>query len=119
MALEMCGACGRHHLTTLSACPHCGAARGIGGRSLTPAAALLGLALVACGGDDTTDDTGTIQALYGVPDSGQWDDNDQDGYSPADGDCDDEDETRHPGATETAGDGVDSDCDGEDDPATQ
>jgi hypothetical protein len=36
------------------------------------------------------------------------------GYSIDDGDCDEGDDQVHPGATETCGDGVDSDCDGED-----
>ncbi len=117
MALVPCSACGRHHKRTVRACPHCGTAT-TATPSLTPAAALLGLALVACGGDDTDTTDSAVQALYGVPDSGQWDDNDDDGYSPSEGDCDDDDPDRHPEATEIAGDGVDSDCDGEDDPAT-
>ena len=89
------------------------------GPALSPAIALLGLALVACGGDTGTNDDTAVQALYGVPDSGLHDDIDQDGFTPSDGDCNDDDDTVHPGATETAGDGVDSDCDGEDDPATE
>jgi hypothetical protein len=40
-------------------------------------------------------------------------DADGDGYR-ADEDCDDGDGSRHPGATETCGDGVDQDCDGAD-----
>jgi len=39
------------------------------------------------------------------------DDNDGDGYSPADGDCDDSDNDVHPGAQDVC-DGVDNDCDG-------
>jgi hypothetical protein len=59
--------------------------------------------------------------MYGEPvtdfepsDTGTVDD-DGDGYSEQDGDCDDDDATVFPGATETAGDGVDSDCDGSED----
>jgi hypothetical protein len=37
---------------------------------------------------------------------------DGDGYSEAEGDCDDGDDTAYPGASEVAGDGVDNDCDG-------
>ena len=41
-------------------------------------------------------------------------DHDRDGYAPADGDCDDTDASVYPGAPETAGDGIDQDCDGAD-----
>jgi len=41
-------------------------------------------------------------------------DADADGVAECEGDCDDHDATIYPGATETVGDGVDSDCDGDD-----
>lgn len=54
------------------------------------------------GGDATTDLTGTENT-----------DKDYDGFM-ADEDCDDLDPYVHPGAAETASDGIDSDCDGSD-----
>ncbi len=41
------------------------------------------------------------------------DDQDGDGYTVADGDCDDADASAHPNAPEDCGDGVDNDCDGD------
>ena len=55
------------------------------------------------------------QPEYGVPDTGMYTDNDGDGYSEAEGDCDDEDASRLPGAEEIPGDGVDSICNDDDD----
>jgi len=48
----------------------------------------------------------------------RWTDRDQDGYGSHFGghDCDEGDPRRHPGAVEIPGDGVDSDCDGLDNP---
>ena len=52
-------------------------------------------------------------ARVGEPSSGaQRDDEDGDGYTTDDGDCDDTDPTVHPGAEDVCGDDVDGDCDG-------
>ncbi|MEE2751654.1 MAG: putative metal-binding motif-containing protein [Myxococcota bacterium] len=118
MSLRPCPNCTEHIFESTVVCPHCEAplvrsgsstARSIG------AAALLGLALSGCsdgGGTDT--DTGEAVALYGVPDTGMYVDEDGDGVSEMDGDCDDGDASIHPGAEETPDDGIDSNCDGED-----
>jgi hypothetical protein len=55
--------------------------------------------------------------MYGAGDTADTGDVDADGdgYTVADGDCDDTNADIHPGATETPGDGVDSNCDGNDD----
>ena len=45
---------------------------------------------------------------------GYHDDSDGDGYTTSAGDCDDADATAYPGATETAYDTIDQDCDGTD-----
>ena len=142
--LVVCPKCQRHTLVSAQECSHCGSVvAGSGGQLLkTAGAALLGLSMTACnGGDDDTGDQpqpayGVIdtsdtadtgnqadygvpdtgnQAEYGVPDTGMYEDNDGDGYSEAEGDCDDTNADIHPGATETPGDGIDSNCDGNDD----
>jgi hypothetical protein len=87
------------------ACPACGAGQ------LTPpraSAALLVLGLVVAGCGDKGH-TG-MQADYGIAVV----DEDGDGYDQYD-DCDDGDASVFPDAKETAGDGVDSNCDGADD----
>lgn len=103
MALVSCARCSRHHAPG-TPCPHCATEpTWAGGRALT---VLLGLAITGSG-------CFVGQTLYGGPDTV---DADGDGVW-AGQDCDDGDPAVHPGATETAGDGVDSDCDGQDDPA--
>jgi len=69
---------------------------------------LLSLGLMACNPDDTgtkTDDTGPVDVDA---------DDDGDGFTVAEGDCDDNDAAVHPSATEIACDGIDNDCDGTD-----
>ena len=46
-------------------------------------------------------------------------DEDGDGYSANQGDCDDDDASIHPGATDSCGDGIDQDCSGEDCPSPE
>ncbi len=120
MKLISCNSCGMHHYQHEEGCPHCSISRktSMGGR--TAMALLLGLSLSACG--DKSGDTGTEPAseptaepgaemAYGVP----MVDEDGDGYYADEDDCDDSNADIHPGAEETPGDGIDSNCDGEDD----
>jgi hypothetical protein len=60
----------------------------------------------ACGGVCTQVGTAVVQSIYF--------DGDGDGWTPAQGDCDDADPTVHPGALDPPGDGIDQNCDGPD-----
>ncbi len=60
--------------------------------------------------DGVTGYVGNVYLLRGV----LLQDQDYDGYSPATGDCDDEDPARNPGAEEIPYDWIDQDCNGED-----
>jgi hypothetical protein len=60
------------------------------------------------GGNSPVDAVGTVPGDTG--EAGL--DADGDGWSPPEGDCDDLDPQRHPGAPESSGDGLDSNCDG-------
>ena len=106
--LHACNSCGCYYRADESACPHCASARAPFGRA--SAAILLGLGLALGGCDDGKD----MVALYGVPDTGGVD-ADGDGWTLGGGDCDDSDNTINPDATETPGDGIDSNCDEADD----
>ena len=105
-----CPACGLPIIGEGTACPSCSQARPRRSKTLTAltAATLLGLVVTAACERNTV-------ALYGAPDSGNYDDEDGDGWSPVDGDCDDTDPDIHPDAEETAGDGIDSNCNDDDD----
>ena len=119
--LYFCGVCQNHHYVS-EGCSNSPRTKKTAGVAM---AVLLGL--TACGevGDKdststedsaTSEDSGVVaepsmEDLYGVP----WTDNDGDGWAAEDGDCDDSNPDIHPEAREIAGDGVDSNCNGEDD----
>jgi hypothetical protein len=54
-----------------------------------------------------------LQYVAGIRNS-PYTDNDGDGYTGMQGDCDDNDPNRNPGAVEICGDGIDQDCNGSD-----
>jgi hypothetical protein len=64
--------------------------------------------------DPAPDGSRSDIGVYGGPDAdlSLLTDSDGDGFSPADGDCDDGDDLVYPGASESPADGVDQDCDG-------
>ena len=66
------------------------------------------------GGDDTGEpsDTDPPTGPDDTDPSTDPDDRDGDGYTPDEGDCDDDDSARYPTAADTYGDGVDQNCDG-------
>ena len=102
MPLLSCARCGAHVFGDADTCPSCGAAPSP--TRLTAAAALMGLTLGGC-------------VLQGEPEYGvvvSYDDEDGDGYYAQTDDCDDTDAAINPGAIDTVDDGVDSNCDGDD-----
>ena len=137
MPLHPCGRCGALLTPSPGACPSCGALSTTSKLTRGAAAVLMGLSLV---GADEPDKSNQLQAAYGVPPMdliGPGDvlapppevtppeelvvkpppelDGDGDGLLLSQGDCDDSNADIHPEATETPGDGVDSNCNAEDD----
>ncbi len=105
LPMRPCPECGRHHKVTETECPFCGHAEPKKTRiHSTVAAALSCFVLMACYGAPVGDfDTG-------LGDTADMD-VDADGYTPAEGDCDDSDFDVNPGAAEDCFDGIDNDCD--------
>jgi len=130
--MKICMICDQHYMG--QSCAHCGTNISVGesktnGVGTMALLGLLGLPLMTACGDK--EDTGTaVEAAaepameptaepdmamdYGVPDTG-YVDNDGDGWTIADGDCDDDNPDIHPDAEEVEGDGVDSNCNSDDD----
>lgn len=107
--LVACAGCGCHAKHTELTCPHCGASlRGADGSVPRAAAALLlGLGAVALG---CSSGPFASSPEYGVAIT----DSDGDGWED-EADCDDANAEIHPEAMETAGDGIDSNCNMDDD----
>ena len=102
--LTACPACGQHVLSAACSCAHCGAKLKDCALRATAAAALMGLSLGGC-------------VMHGEPEYGvvvSYDDEDGDGYYAQTDDCDDNDAAINPGAIDTVDDGIDSNCDGDD-----
>ena len=81
---------------------------------LTPLPLLITFA-GACGGINPGINFSRPETGSTFVDTSSTEDVDGDGYSPSTGDCDDTVSSVYPTADETMGDGVDSNCDGEDD----
>ena len=139
MRLITCQGCGLHHYQSDSNCPHCNLNRRAHKRAPTAMALLLGIGLTACGDKDTGSEPSSeptaepsgepeygvaepaAEPEYGVAEPGAemdygvpMTDNDGDGYFAEEDDCNDDDATINPGATETPDDGIDSNCNGDD-----
>ena len=107
--LVPCASCAELLFDNVCVCAHCGAKR-CRNHQLSTAAFLLGLAVAApgCMFEPTQSD-------YTGASTEDMADDDDDGWTVGGGDCDDVDPDVNPDATETPGDGVDSNCNDEDD----
>jgi hypothetical protein len=99
--LRPCATCANLVLDDALGCPFCRVERPSLG--VAAVATLLGLSLSGCFQAD---------AMYGVVIT--YDDEDGDGYTAPNEDCDDSDASINPGAIDTVDDGIDSNCDGDD-----
>lgn len=109
MSLLPCPRCATPLLPNTMGCTSCGAPIDEGAEVRPLTMMIMGLSLAGCPVYD-------IQPEYGIAisDTG-FTDNDGDGFSPRDGDCNDNSPTIHPEAEEIPEDGVDANCNGEDD----
>ncbi len=109
--LSSCSSCEGFLPTGARVCPHCDAR--IAGPGLSITKIYRGLMATTVGSALSV----TLMACYGVGTGLDCTDNDGDGYCAEIDDCNDNNELIHPGSEDLAGDGVDHDCDGCDEPA--
>ena len=119
MSFRLCHRCQNHYLSVESRCPHCAphARSARAPKTRAGIALLMGIGLLACEEKetDTAEDTAIeiepeAAALYGV----EVVDEDGDGFEYGI-DCDDQNPDIHPEAEEIPGDGIDSNCNNDDD----
>jgi Putative metal-binding motif len=106
--LFTCSHCAGFVPANLATCPHCGTESLDVKTNSKLGSFVKGVASVATSGMVAV----TLMACYGAPDIES--DNDGDGYGAYTGDCDDYNGAIHPDAMDTAGDGIDQNCDGAD-----
>ena len=105
MKLILCSRCNQHHLSNqiCNVCSQQSNLRINPSKGILPI--LLGLTIGACQEPDEE-----VKALYGIEETGDYD---GDGWM-AEEDCNDNDPTIHPEAEETLDDGIDSNCNDDD-----